>query len=316
MKKNKKRNSLSYSTSEVVIPAIILLIFVVIIFIIIVNFIFKAMDKPEEIDYDAMIWEQAYLEAQSKKVGIVFDPISTMPEEYTQLQARCQEYIDNTNDTSDIDAEIEVDTIINEELYIDNTPPEKVSLSEIEDSSLEETGPIYFDNMLMMRYINSEGHMKVISAIYNKNKTKISIARQDELTTKYSMSQLKTEDRTGITNSNVTYETDYLKEIGVVLVDMLEANTTNDIIKADEGAIKYFTLDGKKSVYGGKSKLSLNGQKVKCNYIIAGNSSTSKTYKDRIYVQLISYEEDKSTENIYMILKLNTNLRIFDIDLL
>lgn len=318
MSKNRSKNNLSYSTSEVIVPAIILLAFAVLIFGIICNFVLKIINKPERIDYDSLIWEQAYLEAQNERVGIIFDPISTLPNEYTALQERCDQYIKENDSDKDIDAEVEVDAVVEEELYIDNTPPEKVSLNEVQGDELSETGPIYFDNMLMIRYINVNGQMKVVSAIYNEDKTGIEIARQDTLPNKYRVKQRDEPSQAydNIVNTRQKYESEYLDEVSSIIIEMLQASSSEDVNNADKRAIEYFVIDGKRAIYGNKIKLELNKCTVKCNYIIAGKSDTSKTYKDRIYVQFSVKQGKKVDEPLYMILKLNSNLRIFDVDLL
>ena len=97
---------------------------------------------------------------------------------------------------------------------------------------------------------------------------------------------------------------------------MLQANSNEAVNNADKKAIEYLVLDGKKAIYSNKIKLNLTDCNIRCNYIIAGKSNTSKTYKDRIYAQFLIKHKDKREETIYMVLKLNTNLRVFDVDIL
>ncbi len=311
-KKNIRKNvELQSKPLEVILPSIILLIFLVIIFITITNGIGILTNKPEEIDYEALLWEQAYIEAQKNRVGIIFDSILTSREQYEELQQECNKFIQETDNNKDIDATIDVDIPIDEVLYVDNI---KEDISDDKSKELNETGPIYFNNLLMVRYINEEGNMKVIAASFNEDNT-IEIYRQDTLPVIESV-------ELGIDKSELSpdsiLEEDYLNNLGNSLLEMLKANTYDEIHEADIQAIKYFTLEGKQTVFGNKNKLGHldKDSDIKIKYIEAGKSDIGKGFKDRIYTQLLVDNNQMDDYTINIILKLNSNYRVFDIDII
>ena len=69
-------------------------------------------------------------------------------------------------------------------------------------------------------------------------------------------------------------------------------------------------------IFGDRDTIGLmDNSKIKIKYIQAGKSDLNKTYKDRIYVELELMNGVEKVD-IYLILKLNSYLRIFDIDIL
>lgn len=318
-RKNKQNVELQYSSAEIFIPSIILLIFIVICGIMIVNYI-SNLRIEDEIDEDTLIWEKAFVEAEKQKVGIIFDSISTTEEEYGQLREKCTEFIENNKEAKEVDANIAVDTIVDEKVFIDGE--EQLSLSNKTTDESAETGPIYFQDMLMNRYINSSGELRVVAAIFNNDKSDIIITRKDKLVD--TLESLDKESSALSGESAVSEdiekdwvsESEYIRGVDRAIKSMLLARTKEDIEQAETLALKYFTLDGKQMVFGNRDSLNISSDsRLKTEFIQAGKSNSSKTYKDRIYMQLKLNVEDKEAD-IYLILKLNSNLRIFDIDIL
>lgn len=314
--RNKQNNKLNKQAIEVIAPLIILVFFVSLIIGIILNIIFT----PATNLYDEVI-ESEFKEVEGNPVGISFDIIRTTESDFSILESECNEFIKNTKIDEDIDAHVEVDTIVDEELYIDSELT-KDSINNTDNTDeLAETGPIYFDNMLMIRYINELGHLKVISAIFNLDRSTVTVTRQVGLADIYNFNKIEYNESDGDTKQTTAgtkyTEQGYLSLLGNTLVDMLNAKTDDDISNVDKEALKYFTLEGRKTVFGNKSRIKSmsNNEDLHVSYAIAGKSRLSKSYKDRIYVQL-SYGEDSLENIICIILKLNSNLRVFDIDII
>ena len=318
--KNGKNNGLQYSTAEVMLPAIILLVSLIVVLITIVNgvipFISNIGDaEAEQAAIEEELWRQAYLDAEKNKVGVIFETISTTEEQYKLLREACNNYIDSEFSTENADANINVDTVVDETLYIDNGDGVKDRSSSTVDS-LSETGPIYFQNMLMLRYINSDGTLKVVTSMIDESDN-ISIASQSELP---SLSiTTNTEDEIAAdadSKQEFTTEKEYLDGVCETIHLMLLANSTEKIREADSKSINYFTYEGKQTVFNNKKDIALSDDAViETIYVAAGKSDTSKTYKDRIYTQQrVTIGENSTILNI--VLKLNSNIRIFDIDII
>lgn len=340
MKKRKNKQKLTYSTSEVLIPTLIISLFIIGLAILLLNVAFNSEYKKEE-DLENDIWEEAFLEVEKNKVGVEFSPITTTEMEYDALRAECNSYIDSINEQAEndnnADANLKVDTVVNEKQFIDNSG--EYSRVEHDDSeqSLAETGPIYFDDMLMIRYINTLGKLVVVIGMYDEMDN-IVITRQDNLISTLSSinklnkddgSQEYTEGKENLedhksnslsylrdpTNERIS-EDEYKSELSKTLELMLKAYTDDEIRAAETMALNFFTLDGKKTVFGNRKEIKLDkSAEIETLYIEAGKSNSSKTYKDRIYTQLkITIDGDSTVVNI--ILKLNNNLRIYDIDII
>lgn len=327
---NKNKNGkveLGYSTKEVIIPVIILLFFGVLIGVTIVNQLLPHFtDRDNNFDTtssEASIWEKAFLEAEKNKVGVVFEPINTTEDEYTQLRIKCNEFLEESNEGKQVDANIAVDTVVDEEQFIDGDTSR--SKSSEADESMSETGPIYFQDMLMIRYINTDGHLKVVTGMFNSDKTDILVTRQDKLTATIEKASLTGvaskesevyDNQEDTSTQNWETESEYLKGVDNTLKAMLLANSTEEIREAESMAMNYFTVEGKQTVFGNRKDIKLSkGSTIDTIYIAAGKSDSNKTYKDRIYTQLkIHVGEDEFYT--YIILKLNSNLRIFDIDII
>lgn len=335
--RKKKSSSLTYSVSEILIPTAILGVLAIVTALIITNANIKGSEVYMENTED--VWEQAYRDVEKNRVGIEFDPIVTSEDEYEALRVKCNEYISNLETSNDqntkIDANLDVDTVVKEEQFIDGLT-ESSSSSDSSGSSgqstddknsqtLTETGPVYFQDMLMIRYISYSGDLVVVIGAYNSNGD-IEILRQGQLESnieKYSgtssSGNLDGEDSSSKSlDKNFEYlsESEYLNDLSETLEVILKAYTNEEIEEAETRAINYFTLEGKQAVFGNKKRLRIGKDaEVETIYIVAGKSVSSKSYKDRVYTQIkISVGEKSTIVNI--ILKLNSNLRIYDIDII
>ena len=322
MNKKVKDTKLQYSTAEVVLPAVILLVTIVVILIAILGGIASLIGAPNKTADQAAIeeevWHKAYLEAEKNKVGVIFETISTTDKQYEELRKACDEYINTKFNGKNADANINVDTIVEEKVYVDNEG--KVTPRSIDTTTPSETGPIYFDNMLMIRYINAEGLLKVVTGIITETGEIITVG-QSGIEDVYKNNKIASSDKQPepeIISENMEYTTEkvYLDGICNIIHKMLLANTVESIREADSAAVRYFTYEGKQTVFDNKGGIKLaDNAEIETVFIRAGKSDTSKTYKDRIYTQQrVKIGETSTTLNI--VLKLNSNVRIFDIDII
>lgn len=339
-KKNNKRNNksskqqeLQYSSAEILVPMIVLLGFVLASCWIVVNTLIPAINTPSVTSEfsESDIWEETYLEVERNRVGIIFDPISTSEEEYTQLRMKCNEFVDLEKEGRYLDADIAVDIVVDEDQFIDGDKQVPASETPMITSTetMAETGPIYFQDMLILRYINENGALKVITGMFDENKESIEVVRQENIAesivnmggtiSSKGLAELHDESNVAIDDINMAEdkisESDYLKNLSETLEAMLTANTKDTINQAESLALNYFTLEGKQTVFGNREQLKLsNNTSIETLLIRAGKSDLSKTYKDRIYTQLkVTVDGVSTTANI--ILKLNSNLRVYDIDI-
>lgn len=315
-----KNVALQQDIGSIIVPIAILTLFAVLIGMTIVNRMSSHSNMQNGASIEDKMWEDAFHEAEKNRVGIIFNPISTTDNEYERLRIECNDYIQDNREGKRVDAEVEVDTVIDEAQFIDINSENTKEVKEQKEMS--ETGPIYFQDMLMLRYINTDGDLKVITGLFDEDKQNIEIVRQNkiaEAVQSNNISPSKIQNTEVIDNNeklSYTTEEEYLDKIDDTLKAMLLANSFEEIRAAESMAMNYFTVEGKQTVFGNRKDIKLSaGATIETSFTAAGKSDSSKTYKDRIYVQL-KVKVDNEEFDTYIILKLNNILRIYDIDII
>lgn len=312
MKKNKKgmadvNQSLGLNFNEIIVPVLIILAFVVSGGIIMINTMLK-MQPQEQITID--VWEDAFKEVERNKVGITFEPINTTEETYNLLRLECNKYIEQIDKRPDII--VNVNTTVDEDIFVDGTEniQEKKGLTATIMENAAETGPIYFNNKILLRYINDSGELKIVAASIDTETNDIIVSNKRDMDFKLQVKE--TED----SNSTTISENEYLATVKDVTLGIMQVKTMEELSKYQKDALNYFTLDGSKTVLDGRLTINKsNKANIEVIFIEAGKSSLNVPYKDRIYMQIRAQDGDET--NIYgVILKLNQNSRIFDIDII
>ena len=81
-------------------------------------------------------------------------------------------------------------------------------------------------------------------------------------------------------------------------------------------SLPYFTSDGKNAVLSSRQLINESANSTKLRVCLCGKSDTSKIINDRIYMQFDILDSNQSIlQTINIIAKLNSNLRVFDIDI-
>lgn len=286
------------------------------------------------------VWAEAFASVESNRVGIVFNSMSTTDEEYDLLRNACNTYIESIKNPDDTDANLSVDIDVSEQSYIDgnidNNSKSNLHNDDRTDDGANpnplnqvETGPVYFEDMLMIRYINSDGLMNVATGAFDygntqsKSSNNTVVLSQPELSEFYS-NNFKTiatveseEDAEPESTPNKTIpESEYMMAVSDCIKQLMLARSNSDEQAAMNKALNYFTSDGKESVLNGKELLEISDD-TEISYVfgMCGKSSTSQTVKDRVYLQYDVVNGDNITR-VNIIVKLNSNLRIFDIDII
>lgn len=295
------------------------------------------------------VWAEAFANVENNRVGIVFNSIGTTDDEYEQLRTACNQYIESYTTPNPIDANLDVDIAVGEKSYVDSgltesgedesSPDSYIASDDVplntgvqrEDAGAAkpnplgqvETGPIYLEEMLMIRYINNDGLMSVVTGAFDKDKN-IKVLTQPELQQFYYETYTpneesdteESEDSPEATNSRVISEEEYLNEVSDCISKLLLAQSNVDEQAAMNSALNYFTTDGKDSVLASRQLLAIDGNTViELAFGLCGKSSTSQVVKDRVYLQY-NINNGAETSRVNIIVKLNSNLRIFDIDVI
>ena len=358
--KNNKVDELSKLSTVTLKSIISYTILGITILIVLVNTVVSIADsiKHRRLDDKDRLWVEAYKMVESSKVGVDFKNINTTDSEYTKLRFACNEYIDGDKLLSSeyIDAKLNITTKINEETFIDGVVDSDIHVTNIKDNSgngqdmMVETGPLYFQDMILIRYINNEGELKIITALYDDIDSgagsgvgiggrKIVTLRQSELVDYIknsnwgrhgygyiydenlheNNSNIESDSTDGI--DDLINEEEYLRDIGDIIVKAITVNTLKEMDKVEDMAIKYFTIEGRKVISSNSLMKKIdNESNILVNYIIAGKSDNNKIDKDRVYLQLkvskdtLNQKDDMDDILINIIVKLNKNFKVFDID--
>ena len=293
----------------------------------IINKYFTSVDSNHPLAVMDDPWDKAFREIESNKVGVNFNTIVTTLDEYEYLRDACNIYLYDLRYVKDMDATISTDVIVAEYEFVDNMEdvlvgtPDAISEYKLVDTmNMVETGPIYFNDMFLVRYIDDNGNFAVISSAFkdeNKVRNNVEIYKQSE------MSDLVKTIRSRLGYGFVSMydstdqslsEEDYINKIYNCIITLLKSDDDN-IDEAVSKLLPYFTLEGKDTVILSKKGLNIN-KDTGTNMIlgIAGKSNLEKSVKDRVYLQ-VELNNNGNLEVINIIVKLNSNLRIFDIDI-
>lgn len=246
-------------------------------------------------------------DAQYTKLDIKFNELVTSKEDYNKLKESCKQFVSKENN-------IDTDKVSNgytnsNGKYIDT---EKQTGSEKEETSkggldeMNETGPIYLNDMLVMRYISDSGKMKVVASKLNEDTGEIKTSALNDLETE-EVSDWKSNNRDTKITGTIT-EDAYLQDVMTIFVSLVTQKEIDYTLKRE--ALQFFTEDGYNSMIKNTNRLLVDKNSLEVKYIVAGKSSLENQSKDRVLLQMVVGKDSY----INVVIKLNKNNKIFDID--
>lgn len=243
-------------------------------------------------------------DAQYTKLDIKFNDLITSKDVYNRLNRSCKQFV-SEGDNKDTDWVSDGYTKSNGK-YIDT---KKQTGSEKEESldEMNETGPIYLNDMLVMRYISDSGEMKVVASKINEDTGEIKTSALNDLETG-EVSDWKSNNRDTKITGTIT-EDAYLQDVMTIFVSLVTQKDIDYTLKRE--ALQFFTEDGYNSMIKNPNRLLVDKNSLEVKYIVAGKSSLENKNKDRVLLQLIV---DKNSY-VNVVVKLNKNNKIFDIDI-
>ena len=242
-------------------------------------------------------------DAQYTKLDIKFNELVTSKEDYNRLKESCKQFVSKENN-------VDTDKVSNgytksNGKYIDT---EKQTGSEKEEASEEmnETGPIYLHDILVMRYISDSGEMKVVASKLNEDTGEIKTSALNDLETE-EVSDWKSNNRDTKITGTIT-EDAYLQDVMTIFVSLVTQKDIDYTLKRE--ALQFFTEDGYNSMIKNTNRLLVDKNSLEVKYIVAGKSSLENQSKDRVLLQMVVDKDNY----INVVIKLNKNNKIFDID--
>lgn len=317
MDKHKNVRNSIVDMNEIMQTIVIVSILVIGLSIIGYNLINRLYHKDTVLYEDEMkIWEKEFEEIEKNKIGVQFYSINTTEKEYGLLRVACNDFLQNIRTQRDLDSQIQTDVNTTEEEFVDiKEKTNKIVNNKIDNQNMVETGPVYFNDLILIRYINEDGALAIISSAFeNEEKTEenIKLYKQNEIINIVDVIRERIKSNREVDNSNSITEDEYVENIINCIISVFEANDNASINHAIKESLDYFTYDGAYTLLKIKTELNITDTEIKNILSIAGKSDTSLTYKDRVYAQMKS----KNGDDINMIIKLNWNLRVFDIDII
>jgi hypothetical protein len=243
-------------------------------------------------------------------VSVHFYDVTTTSDEYDKLKEYCNSYVKDDDTTIVLDNDIDT----KEGYYIDNNG---IS-TDNKDDTLYETGPIYFQDKMLMRYLNEKGEMKVVaSEIIHKNEgdDEINTYNIDSMSSIFGAEQKKTSISENDIDENSINEDSYLKDLSEIFLEIINKSYDNIDSQLKIKAMHYFTEDGYNSIINNAKALNVKDRDISVNFIEAGKSSLEIDTKDRIIMQL-KVNNKKNIVYTTIIIKLNDKQKIFDIDVI
>lgn len=249
-------------------------------------------------------------DAQYTKLDIKFNDLITSKEVYNKLNKSCKQFVSKENN-------VDTDKVSNgytksNGKYIDT---EKQTGSEKEESldEMNKTGPIYLNDMLVMRYISDSGEMKVVAAKINESTGEIKTSALNDLRLtakeKDEVSDWKNKSSKNAKITGTITENTYLQDVMTIFVSLVTQKDIDYTLKRE--ALQFFTEDGYNSMIKNPNRLLVDKNSLEVKNIVAGKSSLENKNKDRVLLQMVV---DKDSY-INVVIKLNKNNKIFDIDI-
>jgi hypothetical protein len=271
----------------------------------------------DDYGWAATAWEKLSRELYNKRVGVEFRKINTTADDYAKMAALSENLIQQ--EIFDYEQQnVEIGTKINERTYVDirssmyNYSGRSGNISEDKASEYTETGPIYFEDLLITRYINSDGNL-TLNATAIKNGEPVEVT--SDTITEY-VDRLNLEEEAQRTNPNYLSESAYTQKITEIVRAIYAASNRQEAREAGNMAKDYFSLDGRKTIFEGKSVVKLeDGSSLGIPFIKAGSSSRDTLEKDRLFMIQEITVNGKLIRN-YTIFKIDDSGYIFDVDII
>lgn len=249
-------------------------------------------------------------DAQYTKLDIKFNDLITSKEDYNKLNKSCKQFV-SEGDNEDTDWVSDGYTKSNGK-YIDT---KKQTGSEKEESldEMNETGPIYLNDMLVMRYISDSGEMKVVAAKINESTGEIKTSALNDLRLtakeKDEVSDWKNKSSKNTKITGTITEDAYLQDVMSIFVSLVTQKDIDYTLKRE--ALQFFTEDGYNSMIKNPNRLLVDKNSLEVKNIVAGKSSLENKNKDRVLLQMVVGKDSY----VNVVIKLNKNNKIFDIDI-
>ena len=246
-------------------------------------------------------------DAVSGEWQVEFAEFTTTQEEYLCLYETCSKRVSSAEEAVDVASNV-VEII--EDTFVDADENEDVATVDVVSQYIE-YDTAYFEDLLMVRCVDQSGNIQVIAAWLNREDgNTVELLDQEELDGSYfeTVSLKRTaQEEDGPT---LISEQAYLECVGSCVTGLL-------IGDFDEAAVEdHFTTVGREAVLRIGQALGISiRHELSVQMSAAGRSEFGKEMVDRLYLRC-QVTKGREIQYINILLKLNSDLKVFDVDLI
>lgn len=281
-------------------------------------------DTPEPVVEDG----NAYHDAEETNVPLLvdFEPLETTTEEYALLYDACSKYVSEhsslqINDAASNSAAINV----TENTFVD-AEEETAEPDDHEPGEYIEHDRAYFKDFLMIRYVSQNGVIQVVGARLTRTEgaeSEIELINQTDFNTGHFTAEEAQEEKekgwsfwpTSEENEECVADNTVSEDVFVTCLSECMVGALTDTVDAEKFN-SHFTVEGKAALLRIIQVLAIEAD---CSGEVvisgAGASDLANNTKDRVYLRCELINGD---DVIYLdvLLKLNSDLMVFDIDII
>lgn len=262
----------------------------------------------------AQVWEETEKKTLKEGLNINFSEIGTDKKIVKAMKTASDKLADRISNSS-TDNKIEITPeIIPSDAFITLNAEEAVIEQAVKDGEeaktegLVESGHIYFKDAYLGEYMSSSGQFETVIAQYKDNNIYVSprISFENKIDTGFNTAEIE----------GFISESKYISDIKFIIISLYGPGWESNEFEAKELISKYFTVEcGSKLVSQISGYNNSQVQSAAIGYIAPGKSELDMDYIDRVYVQ-VELSVDNKRAYIDLELKLNSQSKIFDIDVL
>lgn len=270
---------------------------------------------------DALEQGNAYHDAEESSVPLLvdFDPLVTTEEEYSRMYDVCSEYIDGDQGkyavaSYSVGVNVTEDTFVDAEETPDGPGPD-------EQDEYTEYDRAYFTDFLMVRYVSQSGAIQVIGTWLNRDGTEgteIELVNQTEFSTShFTVDQTETTGWTFwmMTQEEVEEDSSVSEDVFVSCLGECVVGALTDSVDTQK-LNSHFTAEGRADLLRIVQVLGIDAeQSIGVVLGAVGTSDLGNEAKDRVYLRCELLNGDGVTY-LNLLIKLNSNLMVFDMDLI
>ena len=284
----------------------------------------NVQSKKEAEQHEKELWEEAVNNSrqrtvQAEKLDIKFNPLSTSENVYKTMEETVVDLADRAQNFEGLAGVGSQVVVMGEKIpadafvTVDNEAKEQSTENNIEEiEGLQLVGNLYLRDAYIGKFMSSDGTFGSIVAQLQGDKLYVAPRLAFE-------NKVETEIITDKSENDVITEEVYLSDIYKIMMTVYSQSWSDALLREEALDLvnKYFTEDCKNTLLNQAEGVDRQTIKsVEPGFISVGTSDIQENTIDRVYVQLEMDTKGNKDGYVDFELKLNSNNKIYDIDIL